>query len=219
MIPLKDNIPSRRFPFVNIILIAVNFLVFFYELSLGDHLEAFIYSFSVIPEHLHKNPYALTNIGTLFSAQFLHGGWMHVIGNMLFLYIFGDNVEDRLGHTRYLLFYLACGVISFLAQVFFSQNSPLPLIGASGAIAGVLGAYIVLYPYAKILTLIPLFIFIQFIEVPAIVFLGIWFLLQFWMANASLAAATVGGVAFWAHVGGFIGGALFISIYKSIKGR
>ena len=110
-------------------------------------------------------------------------------------------------------------MISFLAQVFFSQNSPLPLIGASGAIAGVLGAYIVLYPYAKILTLIPLFIFIQFIEVPAIVFLGIWFLLQFWMANASLAAATVGGVAFWAHVGGFIGGALFISIYKSIKGR
>jgi hypothetical protein len=151
--------------------------------------------------------------------MFLHGGWMHVLGNMLYLYIFGDNVEDTLGHGRYLLFYIACGVASFAVQIGFQPASAVPNIGASGAIAGVLGAYFLLFPRARVVTLLPLFVFFTVVEIPAVVFLGLWFLLQFLSGTVSLGReAGTGGVAWWAHVGGFVAGVVFLKAF-SIRGR
>jgi membrane associated rhomboid family serine protease len=147
-------------------------------------------------------------------AMFLHGGWLHVIGNMLFLYIFGDNVEDILGHGRYLAFYLLCGVASFLVQILFQSNSMVPNVGASGAIAGVLGAYILLFPRARIVTLLPIFIFFTVVEIPAFIFLGIWFLIQFLSGAMTLGRTSPlsGGVAWWAHISGFLVGMLLIKL-------
>ena len=148
---------------------------------------------------------------TIFTSMFLHAGWLHILGNMLYLWIFGDNVEDRLGHVRFLVFYLFCGAIAAIAQIVVNPGSTLPTIGASGAIAGVMGAYFVLYPHSRIVALLPLFIFWQIIEVPAIVFLGFWFLMQFFSGVGSIALTSgtpTGGVAFWAHVAGFVVGAL-----------
>jgi membrane associated rhomboid family serine protease len=151
---------------------------------------------------------------TPLFAMFLHGGWLHVIGNMLYLYIFGDNVEDILGHGRYLIFYLLCGVASFLVQILFQSNSMVPNVGASGAIAGVLGAYILLFPRARVVTLLPIFIFFTVVEIPAYIFLGIWFLIQFFSGALTLgrAEALSGGVAWWAHIGGFLVGMLLIKL-------
>src|ERR1051325_6829944 len=171
MIPLRDIIPSRTTPVVTISLIALNVVIFVYELSLGRAVDVFTLYYGLIPA-----AFSWINV---FTSMFLHGGLMHVAGNMLYLWIFGDNVEDRMGHGRFLVFYLLCGVAAALAQTITVPDSVVPMVGASGAIAGVMGAYFVLYQIGRIVTLIPLFFFFQVIEVPAILFLGIWFLMQF----------------------------------------
>jgi len=220
MIPFRDNIPSRTFPIINILLIVLNVLVFLFELSLSPRaLNGLIASFGVVPAYVYAWPRLHDPLASLvvpfFSSMFLHGGWLHLIGNMWYLWIFGDNVEDRLGHFRYLIFYLLCGLGAGVVQTVLSGNTRVPSIGASGAIAGVLGAYVILYPFAKVLTLIPIFIFLQVIEVPAILVLGLWFVMQFFYGTASLAvssSANTGGVAWWAHVGGFIIGMILLAI-------
>ncbi len=210
MIPLRDVIPSRTTPFVTMVLIAVNVVVFLYELSLGsDGVERMIQDWGVVPARLS----ALT----LLTSMFLHGGILHAAGNMLYLWIFGDNVEDRMGHGRFLTFYLLCGLAAALAESYVSPDSTVPMVGASGAIAGVMGAYFVLYPRSRIVTLLPLFIFIQVVEIPAVFFLGVWFLMQFLSGVGSIAASaesTGGGVAFWAHAGGFIAGLVGVWVFK-----
>jgi membrane associated rhomboid family serine protease len=216
MIPLRDHNPSRRLPLVTGLLIAANALLFFYELTLGPELERFLFASAFIPARVFAGPEAGGGLGfgavSALLSMFLHGGWMHFIGNMLFLWIFGDNVEDRLGHGRFLLFYLACGYAATLAHAASAPASAVPAIGASGAIAGVLGAYLVLYPRARIVTLFFLGFFIQTAEVPALVYLPLWFLIQFFSGLASLGAATAqqGGVAWFAHIGGFVAGPLLL---------
>jgi membrane associated rhomboid family serine protease len=212
MIPLRDTIRSQTFPLVNSILIGLNILFFLFELS-APNTERFITLVGLIPRRFlyYRDAHELI---TVFTSMFLHGGWLHLLSNLLALYIFGDNVEERMGSVRYLLFYLLCGLLASLTHVFFNPYSTLPTIGASGAIAGVLGAYILLYPTARVLTFIPLFIIPYFIEVPAFIYLGFWFISQ--LFNGALAIATAaqttrhggGGVAFLAHVGGFVAGAL-----------
>jgi membrane associated rhomboid family serine protease len=209
MIPLRDVIPSRTTPFVTMTIIGINALAFVYELSLGDATDSFLFSFGLVP--------AFFSWVTVFTSMFLHGGLLHFGGNMLYLWIFGDNVEDRMGHGRFVAFYLLCGVAAALAQAMFSPDSTVPMVGASGAIAGVMGAYFVLYPHSRIVTLLP-FIFIQIIEVPAIFFLGIWFLMQFLSGVGSIAATLRGepggGIAFWAHVAGFLAGFIGVFIFR-----
>ena len=203
MIPLYDVIPSRTIPVVTIGLIAVNALVFLFELSLGTSLDLFLYSYGLIPAEF--------SIATLLTSMFLHGGLSHVGGNMLFLWIFGDNVEDRVGHVRFLAFYLLCGAAAALAQTLMHPASLLPMVGASGAVAGVMGAYFVLYPRSQIVT----FVFFTFVEVPAIVFLGLWFVIQFLSGVGSVAATAVsGGIAFWAHVAGFAAGVAGVFVFR-----
>jgi membrane associated rhomboid family serine protease len=202
MIPLRDVIPSRTFPFFTVTFIVLNSIAFLFELSLPERtLEQFIFVYGVVPARL--------NLVSVFTSMFLHGGWAHFLGNMLFLWIFGDNVEDRLGHARFVVFYLLCGAAAVVAHVYMNPASMVPTIGASGAIAGVMGAYFVLYPHSRVLALVPLFIVFEVIEVPAILFLGIWFLMQFFYGVGSLGGGTgveAGGVAFWAHIAGFLAG-------------
>ena len=215
MIPIRDTIPSSRVPVVTYLVIAANLGFFFYEISLGESLPPFIDRYALVPARfLGGGGLSFGELLTPVTAMFLHGGWMHVLGNMLYLYIFGDNVEDTLGHGRYLLFYLACGVASFAVQIAFQPDSAVPNVGASGAIAGVLGAYFFLFPRARVVTLLPLFIFFTVIEIPAVVFLGLWFLLQFLSGTVSLGReASTGGVAWWAHVGGFIAGIVLLKLF------
>jgi membrane associated rhomboid family serine protease len=202
MFPLSDVIPSRTTPFVTIGLIAANVLVFIYQLFLPEvGLEQFVAAYAVVPAWFWWP--------SLFTSQFLHGGWMHIVWNMVYLWIFGDNVEDRLGHGRYLLFYLGAGAVAAVLQILFNPFSGVPMLGASGAIAGVMGAYFVLYPHSRVLTAIFLVIFFELVEIPAIFFLGIWFLLQLISGVGSLGVSNAagGGTAFWAHIGGFVAGA------------
>ena len=210
MIPLRDIIPSRTTPYVTISLISLNVLVFLYELSIGRAVDAFTLYFGLVP--------AAFSWVTVFTSMFLHGGLLHVAGNMLYLWIFGDNVEDRMGHGRFLVFYLLCGVAAALAQTITAPDSVVPMVGASGAIAGVMGAYFVLYPKSRIVTLIPLFFFFQVIEVPAILFLGIWFVMQFLSGVGSIVTTAgggpAGGVAFWAHVAGFVAGISGVIVFR-----
>jgi len=216
MFPLKDNIPARRFPVVNVWLIVVNVICFAYELQLGSGLDRFIQNYGFVPSRFTAQFEAGSMLAALvpvYTSMFLHGGFLHIFGNMWFLWIFGDNVEDSMGHQRYLVFYLLCGTISVIAQATAAPASTLPLVGASGAISGVLGAYFVLYPRARILTLLPIIIIFYLIEVPAYIFLGLWFLLQMlWGYYQHMADATgaTGGVARWAHVGGFFSGMILI---------
>jgi membrane associated rhomboid family serine protease len=201
MFPVSDVIPSRTVPVVTIGLIVVNALVFLYMLTLpGVMLEGFVAAYAVVP--------AWFSVPTVFTSQFLHAGWMHIIGNMLYLWIFGDNVEDRLGHVRYLVFYLGAGAVAAILQVLFNPFSAVPMLGASGAIAGVMGAYFVLYPQSRVLTAIFVLIFFDLVEIPAVFFLGIWFLMQLLSGVGSLGVSNAagGGTAFWAHVGGFVMG-------------
>ena len=199
MIPLRDVIPSRTFPFFTVSFIVINSVAFLFELSLSERaLEQFVFVYGVVP--------ARFDLVSVFTSMFLHGGWAHFLGNMLFLWIFGDNVEDRLGHVRFVVFYLLCGAAAVVAHVFMNPASTVPTIGASGAIAGVMGAYFVLYPHSRVLALVPLFIVFEIIEVPAILFLGIWFLMQFFYGVGTRAGAEAGGVAFWAHIAGFVAG-------------
>jgi membrane associated rhomboid family serine protease len=196
LIPLRDDIPSSTFPIVNYILIAANLAVFGFELSLGRSLDQYIYTHAVIPAQVVSVGLTADQIVRMTVTMFFHGGWLHVLSNMLYLWIFGDNVEDRMGHFKYLLFYLLAGYVATFAHIFFYPLSNTPLVGASGAIAGVLGAYLVLFPRARILTLIFIFIFIQVVPIPAIVFLGIWFLIQLMSGTASLSGQAAQSVAF-----------------------
>jgi membrane associated rhomboid family serine protease len=200
MFPVSDVIPSRTTPFVTVGLIALNALAFLHELRLsGPELQQLVEAYGVVP--------AAFSWPTVLTSMFLHGGWVHVLGNMLYLWIFGDNVEDRLGHGRYLLFYLLCGTVAALGQVMMGPDSRIPMVGASGSIAGVMGAYFVLYPRSRVLTAVFIVFFLDLIEVPAIFFLGIWFLMQLFSGVGSLGMqAADGGIAFWAHVGGFAAG-------------
>ena len=219
MIPLRDANPSRTVPFVTYTLIGINVLVFLYEASIGRHLEDFIYSFGVVParwtEAVSAMRFGADAVVPFLTSMFLHGGWMHLIGNMWFLHIFGDNVEDRFGHLKYLFFYLFAGLAAAAAQVLVNPSSEAPMVGASGAIAGVLGAYVFLFPRARVAALIPLFVFFQIVELPAYVFLGLWFLLQAASGLMSLGiGGDAGGVAWWAHIGGFAAGAVLFPFLR-----
>jgi membrane associated rhomboid family serine protease len=209
MIPLRDVIPSRTRPVVTVALIVLNALVFLQQLGLDAELgQAFVFRFGLVPAE-----FAWLNV---FTSMFVHGGLMHVGGNMLYLWIFGDNVEDRMGHGRFLVFYLLSGIGAALAQTFAAPDSPIPMVGASGAIAGVMGAYFVLYPKSRVLTLLPFPITV--VEIPAVYFLGIWFVMQFVNGLASQAQAAggelAGGVAFWAHAAGFGVGAVLVFLFR-----
>jgi rhomboid family protein len=215
MIPLRDDRPARTFPFATVAIIVANVLVFLHELSLGTSadLNAFFAAFALTPVTLIHAP-SPDSLRTIFTSMFMHGGWMHIIGNMLFLGIFGKNVEDSMGHFKFVIFYLLCGVVAAAAQIFLSPDSTVPMIGASGAISGVLGAYLLLFPRARVLVLFPIWIFWRVFNVPAILFLALWFVIQLFSALAVVNMGVSGGVAFWAHVGGFIGGMLVIPVFK-----
>lgn len=221
MIPFRDNIPSRQYPVVTVMLIFANMAMFLYELSLGPEiLNEFLYLYGIVPVRLQlaaESPitvFQFTGISIL-SSMFLHGGWVHLFGNMWYLWIFGDNVEDRMGHFRFLLFYLLCGTLAASAHILFNLDSRIPSIGASGAVAGVLGAYFLSYPFARILTLMPLFFFWPVVELPALIVLGSWFFIQLMNGTAAVAvsAETAGGVAWWAHIGGFVAGLFLIGVF------
>ena len=211
MIPLRDVIPSRTVPYITITIIALNAVAWFYELTMSEHqLAVFLQNFGVVPAYFTP--------ATLITSMFLHGSWMHVIGNMWYLWIFGDNVEDRFGHGRYIIFYLLAGMIAAGGQIAMDPNSILPTIGASGAIAGVMGAYFVLYPRSRVHTLIPFFpFFFEVFEIPAIVLLGFWFLIQLVSAGsiALTASTNGGGVAFMAHVAGFLFGIAGVFVFRN----
>ena len=213
MIPLRDDNPRRSVPYVTYALVAANVLAFLWELSLGPNLQTALFNVAFIPARYWLPGNWVFDLLTIVTSMFLHGGLMHIGSNMLYLWIFGDNVEDRLGHGRYLLFYLLCGFAATLAHAMFSPGSRVPAIGASGAIAGVLGASSMLWPHARVMTLIPIFFFITVRELPAIFLLGIWFVLQLFSGVGSLGvvdAQDTGGVAYFAHIGGFVAGMLFI---------
>ena len=208
MFPLRDTEPSYSKPVITVMLIVINLIIFLYEFSLPSYYrDGFIAHYGMIPDQF--------SFQALFTSMFLHGGWMHVLGNMWFLWIFGDNVEDVLGHGKFLLFYLFCGMVAGLAQVLVDPTSRVPTVGASGAIAGVLGAYMVKFPHSRILSLVTIIIFFTTVEVPAWLMLIYWFFLQFFQGLGSIAYSHIsqgGGVAYMAHVGGFVTGALFIML-------
>lgn len=210
MFPIKDDNPTTTFPFVTLALIAVNVAVFIYQSMLGPAgAEAFIFRTAAIPyeitsfSDIHPLNFVPPPL-TLFTSMFVHGGILHLAGNMLYLWIFGDNIEDRIGHAKFLVFYLLTGVLASLLHIVIHPGSTVPMVGASGAIAGILGAYFLLFPRAHVLTLIVFFFFIHLVRIPAVIFLGLWFFFQIMSATAG------GGIAWWAHIGGFIAGALAV---------
>ncbi len=221
MFPLRDSIPTRTVPIATRLLILINAVVFFFELALpSESLEQVFYVFGVVPARFTHPGWAASmgfpggSFWSLITHQFLHGGWLHIISNMWALWIFGDNVEDAMGRLRFVIFYLTCGVLAALTQIFITSDATVPSIGASGAIAGVLGAYFLMYPRAWVVVLFPVFFLPFFFEVPAIVYLGIWFLTQLFSGTLSLGApAEVGGIAFWAHVGGFLSGIILCRLF------
>jgi len=227
MIPLKDMTPRQSFPVMTLVLIGINVAVFIHQLTLpGPAGDAFIKMYGLVPSHISQalagHHYTLEQaLIPLFTCMFLHGGFLHIIGNMWFLWIFGANVEDRMGPLPYLIFYLICGIGSGAAEVAFSWGSHIPSIGASGAISGVLGAYIVLFPKSRILSLVPLLIIWFLWKVPAVIFIGLWFIMQFLSGVISLGAQSVsgGGVAWWAHVGGFLLGLLLVKAFATSSKR
>ncbi len=226
MIPLRDTISTRTVPFVTRLLVTLNVAVFLLELLQGAGLDAFVETYAFVPDRLFRPDIYGWTFGaaalTILTSMFLHGGLLHLLGNMLFLWIFGDNVEDTLGHFRYLVFYGTAGAGAMLLQAFLAPSSTVPNLGASGAIAGILGAYFVYYPRARIVTVVPLFFLFPLIEIPAALYLLGWFALQFWMGSAQLAspgrgAAAQGGVAFWAHVGGFVVGVAWALLFRPAR--
>jgi len=222
MIPIRDTTPSRHYPIANACIIGINVFVYLIELAQGPDLDRFIYIYGLVPVR-----YSIAHVASYFSTSqqlfsflsfmFLHGGFWHLLGNMWFLYIFGDNVEDEMGPLRYVLFYLLCGVSSGVTHLLFNYHSNIPTIGASGAIAGIMGVYFVLHPRSKILTLIPIFFIPYFMEIPAFFFLGFWFLIQFISAAGN--HGTAGGIAWWAHIGGFVLGIVFYNAFKRLPGQ
>jgi len=218
MFPIHDDNPTRITPYVTYALLSACVLIFFWQFSLGDAAQQAVYSFGVIPSVLFATkslPVELEILPawlTIFSSMFLHGGWMHLIGNMLYLWVFGNNVEDAMGHKRFILFYLCCGLLAALTQAVLNPDSEIPMIGASGAISGVLGAYVLLHPHARILVIIPIGIFIYTPWIAAYWVLGFWFVLQ--LVNSLISASDTGGVAYGAHLGGFVAGMLLIPFFK-----
>ena len=212
MIPIKDTNPRRSFPIVNLSIIAICSALWLYEVSLEEEsLNAFIYSFGLVPSEVFSNFYQL------FTHMFLHGSWLHIIGNMWFLWVFGDNVEDRLGKIGYSLFYILSGIGAALMQTlvsFLTGSMDIPMVGASGAISGVLGAYLYLFPHARILALVPFFFFLTLMEVPAVFFIGMWILVQVLNGFLSLPFASMGGVAWFAHIGGFFVGYKLVRLLR-----
>ncbi len=242
LIPVGDKLSRRTIPYVNVGIIAVNFLAFFYELTLSSHapvgslsqLDRWFYDWGAIPACIGDSLGLKTNVpsrdltivcGTnhallsVFTSMFMHAGWLHILGNMLFLWVFGDNVEDALGHVRYLVFYLIVGLAAAATQIAFSMDSLVPGIGASGAIAGVMGAYLVMFPRARIAVFMPLFFFLGAPYIPAAALIGIWFMMQLFTGVASLGqAAGDAGIAWWAHIGGFLAGLLLVSLFRAGRG-
>ena len=209
MIPLRDTIRSRHRPVMTWLIVAVNALVFMFQLSLGNQgLQSFVNTYAFIPARWQTDP--IWFAVTMLTSMFMHGGWIHFLSNMWILFIFGDNVEDRMGPFGFLAFYLLGGLAAGVMQFAVFPNSLIPTLGASGAIAGVMGAYLVLYPSARVVTLIPIFFFFTTINIPAVLYLGIWFVTQFFSGITSLGAVAVGGVAWWAHIGGFVFGLLMV---------
>jgi len=225
MIHIRAKVPSERWPIVAVLLIVANTIAFLFEWALDPYYqEQLFYLYGLVPaRYTHPQAAAAAGLSARYwpflSHMFLHGGWMHLIGNMWSLWLFGDKVEDRMGHFRFLLFYLLCGFAASIAHMALCRDSTIPVIGASGAIAGVMGAYFIMYPFSRIVTLIPVLIFIHVIELPAFVYLGFWFLTQFFSGAMSLtgAANCVGGVAFWTHVGGFVMGVILLRPF--VRGR
>lgn len=212
MFPLYDTVRSRRFPIINWMLVLLNGLVFYYELTLGEtELHRFILDWGLVPAQLALD--SAESWLRILSSMFLHGGWFHIISNMWILIIFGDNIEDRMGSGRYLIFYLLSGTAAALMQAFLYPASNIPMVGASGAIAGVLGAYLVLYPRARIASLVPILFIFTIIELPALIFLGFWFISQLFQGWLALGGADMSGVAWWAHIGGFIFGLLMVRLF------
>lgn len=220
MIPLRDNIPSRRFPAMTVLLILLNVLVFLYETSLTlPDREALIRTYGLVPRDLLRiwSSFAPDVSGgylPLLTAIFLHAGWLHLLGNMLFLWVFADNVEDLMGPWRFLTLYAGAGMVGNLAHAMANPASALPAVGASGAVAGVLGAYMISFPRARVLALVPVLFFLTTAEVPAVFFLALWFLLQLVSGFASLGVPTSGGVAWWAHIGGFLAGVILVGLLR-----
>jgi membrane associated rhomboid family serine protease len=224
VIPLRDENPAASPPIVTRILIAINCAAFLYQLTLGPGLRDFVYQWGLIPLRLRvsleQGLQPTVEAGTpLLTSMFLHGGWMHLISNMWYLAIFGDNVEDRLGKLRFLIFYLGAGIAGGLLHYFFNAGSSVPAVGASGAIAGVLGGYVLVFPGARIITLVPFFPFFQIMALPAFIVLGLWFLYQFFSGALSLAYAPSGGVAWWGHIGGFAMGLLAMGLLGGARRR
>lgn len=227
MIPIRDENPSATTPWVTYTLIGINSFIFVLQVSMPrESMVQVVKALGFVPLRataaLQGEAGLITGLGIpAFTSMFMHGGWLHLIGNMWYLYLFGDNVEDGLGHYRFVTFYLACGLFATLAQYLIAPFSEIPVIGASGAIAGVLGAYLMVWPRARIVTLLPIFFIITFVHLPAVVVLGFWFIMQFFQGVATVSAAAGGGVAYWAHIGGFALGALLIKIlpFKHTPGR
>ncbi len=223
MFPLRDDNPTSITPIVTWILITINVIAFFYQISLGPQSgQLLIYQLGVIPAVISGDQSLIERIAiippalSLFTSMFLHGGWIHLIGNMWYLWIFGDNIEQAMGHLRYLLFYLACGFLASASHILTNVNSTIPTIGASGAISGVLGAYLLLYPRARVLTLIVFGFLWRTLYIPAAFMLGFWFLFQV-LSGSMAGSQDSGGVAFWAHVGGFVAGMLLVGLFKKRK--
>lgn len=211
MIPIRDQIKPRRTPIINYLLIAVNIIVFILQWSAGANQESIVYEFALIPASF-SDGIELSEIRDIFTSMFMHAGLMHLLGNMIYLWIFGDNVEDAMGHFTYLLFYLAGGFVASITHIFVNPGSQIPTVGASGAIAAALGAYLVLYPQSRVATFIPLGFFMTLRMLPASIVLVMWFVLQLFNGVLTLGAADMGGTAFWAHIGGFVFGA-FIALF------
>jgi len=220
MIPLKDDQPTHSFPFMTIALIAANILVFYYQVSLGPAAEGFVFTYGAIPFNLMNTIESRVSVPmvamSVFTSMFLHGGFLHLGGNMLYLWIFGNNIEDVMGKGRFIFFYLICGIVAVYSHASFEPQSRFPMIGASGAVSGVLGAYILLFPRARVLTLVPLGFFTQLMRIPAVVVLGFWFLVQIF--NSLLTPPGAGGVAWFAHIGGFVAGMGLIFFFKKRRG-
>jgi membrane associated rhomboid family serine protease len=219
VIPIRDTVRSRSFPIATLLIIGINAYVFLLEVSLGRGVEQFVNHWALLPGLYTRwlsfggNPVDPVRYVRFVTAMFLHGGWAHILGNMLYLWVFGGHVEDRLGHARFLTFYLLCGLAAGITQVMVSPYSMMPIVGASGAIAGVLGGYFILFPRARILTVIPIFIFPWFVEIPAIVFLGVWFVMQLLSGTLELGVATANtGIAWWEHAGGFVAGLVLVLV-------
>ena len=215
MIPLRDSVRPRQKPIINWLLILVNFLVFFYELKLTpSQLNQLFFHFGIIPAGVVaviNGLYPPVYLATFFTAMFMHGGLVHILGNMWFLWIFGDNVEDRLGHLRYLIFYLITGIIGSMVFILTAPASKVPIVGASGAIAGILGGYLVSFPRARVLALVPVFFFLTLVEIPAVIFLMLWFFIQLFNGAISL-GGLANSVAWWAHIGGFLAGVVLVKV-------